>query len=139
MSSRQRGSATTRSVVQTRKKPSTKLPEILIASVPNGKPGDVSFVTCWAIQYRRFAPTIAPIEMYSMVCTGITSVQQGWPPTCNRTLVRRFSLLFVFCCAAFCGDRETRDYTAVPGIRRANAVLWRDPGAVERRDLRFGV
>jgi hypothetical protein len=66
------------------------------------------------------------------------SVQQAWPPTCSRTFVRRFTLLLVFCCAGFCGDRETRDYTAVPGIRRANAVLWRDPGAIERLDLRFG-
>jgi hypothetical protein len=52
--------------------------------------------------------------------------------------VRAFTLLVLVTFPAFCDGGPTRDYTAVPGILRANSVLWHDPGAVERLDLRYG-
>src|SRR4051812_12986367 len=73
-----------------------------------------------------------------MVCTRNTSVQHGWPATCTPTGVRACTLLLLAAFVAFCGDDATRDYTAVPGLQRGNAVVWHDPGAVERLDLRYG-
>jgi hypothetical protein len=35
--------------------------------------------------------------------------------------------------------RAQRLYSDVPTIRKGTAHLWRDPGAVERRDLRYGI
>ncbi len=51
--------------------------------------------------------------------------------------MRVFAILAVVCAAAAAGE-QSRDYTTVYEIRRANSVLWRDPGDVARLDLRYG-
>jgi hypothetical protein len=50
--------------------------------------------------------------------------------------VRALTSLLLVCLAAAAGE-DSRDYTTVAGLRRGNAVLWHDPGAVERLDLRY--
>src|SRR5207253_1470870 len=61
-----------------------------------------------------------------------------WPPTCTPPPVRAIPLLLLASAAAFAADADVRDYTTIPAIHRGTAVLWQDPGAVERLDLRFG-
>jgi len=46
-------------------------------------------------------------------------------------------LLLVTAPAAPAGERS-KSYEELPGFRPSEAVLWRDPGAVEERDLRYG-
>jgi hypothetical protein len=51
--------------------------------------------------------------------------------------VRALTILLLCAFAATAGE-DARDYTAVAGLTRGNSVLWHDPGAVERLDLRYG-
>lgn len=51
--------------------------------------------------------------------------------------MRVLTILLLASLAAAAGE-DSRDYTTVAGLRRGNAVLWHDPGAVEHLDLRYG-
>jgi hypothetical protein len=51
--------------------------------------------------------------------------------------VRALSVLLVLCSAAFAAKEPARDFTTIPDVR-GNAVLWNNPGPVERLDLRYG-
>jgi hypothetical protein len=52
--------------------------------------------------------------------------------------VRALAILFVVSIAGASGGENVRDFSTVPGIHRGNTLLWHDPGAVERLDLRYG-
>lgn len=52
--------------------------------------------------------------------------------------MRAFTILLLAAVAACAAGEDARDYTTVPGLTRANSLIWRDPGAVERKDLRYG-
>ena len=50
----------------------------------------------------------------------------------------RTCTLFVVISVALAADRPPRSYTKLPEIAAGHRVLWHDPGAVERLDLRYG-
>jgi hypothetical protein len=55
----------------------------------------------------------------------------------GKLLVRAITLL-VLASVAFGADAPPRSYKESPEIAGGRAVLWRDPGAVEKLDLRYG-
>src|SRR5438045_1704683 len=65
ISNRHRGSSSTRCVLQIMKKPTIKLPVMLIKSVPYGKTGLINFAAQRLMSQRKLAPKIAATELMS--------------------------------------------------------------------------
>src|SRR5436309_13028443 len=65
INNRQRGSSSTRSVLQIMKNPTMKLPLMLMKRVPQGKTGPTNFAPQRLISQRKLAPNTAPIEIMS--------------------------------------------------------------------------
>ena len=51
--------------------------------------------------------------------------------------MRVLTLTFVLCSLAAAGE-DLRLYSEIRAIRNGQKLIWRDPGAVERKDLRYG-
>src|SRR5579859_1964032 len=65
ISNRQRGSSSTRCVLQIMKNPTMKLPLRLMNRVPKGKTGLMNLAAQRLITQRKLAPKAAPIEIMS--------------------------------------------------------------------------
>src|SRR5450432_749155 len=83
ISRRQRGSSSTRSVVQIMKKPTMKLPVTLMNNVPKGKTGPRMRDAKRLMNQRVLAPRMAPMEITRTRFTGgvlLTEVGRSYQP-----------------------------------------------------------